>query len=210
MSRLALLPASVLLLAAMPFAALAQEGEGDYPADELIHSDLPLFTEYEEGRVWPQPFRDPSEPLTFGCVSRVSLGDWRLESASEDEPGGWFRFTNYGVFHCYTIISEAYERDELDVARWDYGFFVELGERRSRGARSSSGRSGSAHDQVAITCSSHVRPEGTALSAASTCSSAIARVAMSAMPGRSTLLPHAIAPSTPEASSLRSLGEWRG
>ncbi|MGD9714760.1 MAG: hypothetical protein AB7V46_22270 [Thermomicrobiales bacterium] len=95
---------------------------------EPIHSSLPLYS-FEWNDLWPRSFIDGDE---FGCTSRIGFGDWRFTPAqiNEQEEEGWYRFSNYGVFHCAAIMRDAGERAELVTAQWDYGFFVRLGTAR--------------------------------------------------------------------------------
>lgn len=92
---------------------------------ERIHSALPLYT-FEWEQMWPRSFSSADD---FGCTSRVAFGDWRFTPSPEYNSGAqyWERFTNYGVFHCAAIMRTADEQGELDKARWEYGFFVQLG-----------------------------------------------------------------------------------
>jgi len=97
---------------------------------EPIHSSLPLYT-FDWNDLWPRSFVDGDG---FGCMSRIEFGDWRFTPAqiNEQEEEGWYRFSNYGVFHCAAIIRDASERAELGVAQWDYGYLVRLGNARHR------------------------------------------------------------------------------
>ncbi len=95
---------------------------------ERIHSALPLYT-FEWEQMWPRSFSSEDE---FGCTSRVAFGDWRFTPNPENSSGAqhWERFTNYGVFHCAAIMTTSAEQGELGGARWEYGFFVQLGAAR--------------------------------------------------------------------------------
>ena len=97
---------------------------------ETIHSSLPLYTFAWED-LWPRSFSDGD---SFGCVSQVGFGDWRFAPAEGNGQGqeAWYRFANYGVFHCAAILRRADERAGLEAARWDYGHFVRLGSARHR------------------------------------------------------------------------------
>ena len=88
--------------------------------DNLIHSDVPLWSASDDN-VWPQNFTNEDE---FGCVNRSKFGDWRFTDSDGDHM--WYRFQNYGVFHCWVNVYEAYERDELETAEHKPSFFVEL------------------------------------------------------------------------------------
>ncbi len=124
-----------LLTASLSFAVLAAVGANAQDEDEyewestLIHSDVPLYT-YDWGEIWPQPMNDPD--VLAGCESRVGFGDWVLTPNPEDEFGdtSWYRFSNYGAFHCAINIKSAYERDELDEGDFSRGFFVLIGQSR--------------------------------------------------------------------------------
>lgn len=98
---------------------------GDPPAADLIHSDLPLY-ESSWADKWPQHFTDGATG-DFGCTSRVRFGDWQLRYHDEAQDDAWFRFTNYGVFHCWANIYEGDERAGLEAAAFKRGFFVLLG-----------------------------------------------------------------------------------
>lgn len=78
------------LLCAAP--ACAQE-------PDLVHSDRPLWSPGTDA-VWPQHFTDGD---TFGCAHRLRLGDWLYKPTEGDDQ--WYRFGNYGVFHCWMTIS---------------------------------------------------------------------------------------------------------
>lgn len=95
---------------------------------ERIHSALPLYT-FDWEQTWPRSFTSGDD---FGCTSRVPFGDWRFTPSPQNSVGEqhWARFTNYGVFHCAAIMRTADAQDELDSARWEYGFFVQLGTAR--------------------------------------------------------------------------------
>ena len=99
---------------------------------ETLHSSLPLYT-FEWEDLWPRSFVDGN---SFGCTSRVGFGDWRFTpaEANDQEQEAWYRFDNYGVFHCAAILRRAGERPELEAARADYGFFVRLGTARHQSA----------------------------------------------------------------------------
>ncbi|MAT36252.1 MAG: hypothetical protein CMK06_14110 [Ponticaulis sp.] len=91
-------------------------GDIDYV---MIHSDLPLFSSGDEG-MWPRPFADDD---SFGCVSSVSSGDWRLDFAGGEE-SEWIRLENYGAFHCWMNSWSADQRDELGRADALPTFFI--------------------------------------------------------------------------------------
>lgn len=114
------------------FAAPVLAAEDDRMTVERIHSELPLYT-LDWKQIWPQNFSSGED---FGCSSRVAFGDWRFTPDPSNESGEehWERFTNYGVFHCAAIMRTAEEQGTLGEARWDYGFFVQLGTARKGAA----------------------------------------------------------------------------
>jgi hypothetical protein len=94
-----------------------------------IHSDLPLWT-HRQGNLWPRGFVDDD---SFGCESRVRYGVWRLDEAGEEEEEAtWYRFANYGVFHCFMLVKHAHVREGLAGGDSDASFLVELGTTRGR------------------------------------------------------------------------------
>ena len=115
------------------FASPALAADDDEVVVERIHSQLPLYT-FDWEQIWPRSFSSGDD---FGCTSRVAFGDWRFTPDPKNEFGEehWERFANYGVFHCAAIMQTADEKDELDEARWEYGFFVRLGTARKGAAR---------------------------------------------------------------------------
>jgi hypothetical protein len=104
----------------------------DEVARDLVHSDLPIFG-HGGGNVWPQHFYDDD---SFGCTSRVAFGDWafRERDAITEEHVEWYRFSNYGVFHCWANIFRASDRAKLDGADFHPSFFVFLGKMSVNGA----------------------------------------------------------------------------
>lgn len=114
----------------MPFShpALAQEEL----LDEDIHAALPLYT-FDWQELWPRGYLSGDE---FGCTSRVAFGDWRFTPRPENDRNEthWFRFTNYGVFHCAAIMRMADKRIDLDTVSSTPAFFVRLGIARQGGA----------------------------------------------------------------------------
>jgi hypothetical protein len=95
---------------------------------EPIHSSLPLYNFAWED-LWPRGFANGD---TFGCTSRIGFGDWRFTPAKTNlqQEEAWYRFSNYGVFHCAAVLARANARAKLGAAHWDYGFFVRLGKAR--------------------------------------------------------------------------------
>jgi hypothetical protein len=90
---------------------------------DLIHSDLPLFGYDEDEKIWPRSFRDEE---SFGCTSSVAFGDWALSTRANEEVD-WYRIENYGVFHCWAVVSNAYEEELLDAVESKPAFFIFLG-----------------------------------------------------------------------------------
>lgn len=126
MKLLARIASVLLLLVTHP--AVAEDEE--WPETELIHSDLPIFADAGDAKMWPQHFSEgEGKDWVFGCMSRVAFGDWELTGdwPEDEQITGWFRFQNYGAFHCYANFYEAYEREELGEGKFNSGFFVEIG-----------------------------------------------------------------------------------
>lgn len=116
----------VMLVSALLLAPPARSQTADEMRDDLLHSDLPFFGRGGAENVWPQHFADED---SFGCTSRVAFGDWvfRKRGAEDAEGEQWYRFGNYGVFHCWANTSRAYERSKLGGAESHPSFFVLLG-----------------------------------------------------------------------------------
>lgn len=112
---------SLSAITAFVTAALALAGPSDLDAD-LIHSDLPLF-QHSEATLWPRHIGGG----VIGCESRVRFGDWRLDYAATPLGSVWYRFTNYGVFHCGMMVREGYRQSDLAGLDADPSFMVELG-----------------------------------------------------------------------------------
>lgn len=111
-------------LAGLAFAiGAAFVGPAAAEHDDLIHADLPLWTEQYE-QMWPRAFHDKD---SFGCAHTIRLGDWRLQSAGKDDPDEWLRLENYGVMHCYLVERRAYVRAGLTGGGWRYSVIVQLG-----------------------------------------------------------------------------------
>jgi hypothetical protein len=98
-------------------------------ADMIIHSDVPLFTDDYES-IWPKHFSN--DDGSFGCASRVAFGDWRVRRIDRPDEQSWYRFRNYGVFHCAAIVGSAEERSSLDSTSTRPSFFVYLGDTAGR------------------------------------------------------------------------------
>jgi hypothetical protein len=113
------------LVVALLFAPLVNGQSLGEMADDLLHSDLPLFGHGGDNE-WPQHFNDGD---SFGCTSRVAFGDWvfRKRNDAEEDYVLWYRFSNYGVFHCWANTFRANERSKLDGANFHPSFFVLLG-----------------------------------------------------------------------------------
>lgn len=138
--------AAVAATAGLAPPALSQTLPEGPPSRELIRSDLPLFRggAFEK---WPQPiFSEDS----VGCYSRVAFGDWEIRDQvfryPDDDPSAvsdledavdtqWLRVENYGVFHCFALVSRAAERSGLETAEAQPSFFVLLGEAGTGAAR---------------------------------------------------------------------------
>lgn len=119
---------AIALGAAMIAApAYAQSDNEDESHADLVHSDLPLFVGGTSER-WPQSFSN-AETGEFGCASRVAFGDWILRAAAEpgDDEAVWRRFSNYGAFHCFALVSEADDREGLEEGEAKPSFFINLG-----------------------------------------------------------------------------------
>lgn len=112
----------LLLIVLAVSCALRSDREPSEIYADLIHSDLPLFDASTEN-VWPHSF---FEEDSFGCTSRVAFGDWAL-SGQDGEVVDWYRFANYGVFHCWALVSYAYQREGLDGVEPKPSFFIRLG-----------------------------------------------------------------------------------
>jgi hypothetical protein len=110
---------SVLLLISAPVPTQTEMHS------DLIHSDLPLWTSGYKG-MWPKAFMEKD---SFGCAHNIKLGDWKFDEQAHDS--SWYRFTNYGVFHCFLIVRSAYERDDLGTGKFSYSFLIDLGRTRS-------------------------------------------------------------------------------
>jgi len=98
----------------------------DEPRQDLVHSDLPLFSSSTD-IVWPQSFQDSE---SFGCASRIEFGIWvlRREDPEFGVDASWYLFANYGSIHCYAMVTEASLRDEVEQAPMRLSWFVPLGD----------------------------------------------------------------------------------
>jgi hypothetical protein len=121
-----LLVAPALAHAMSPYASAQEANER---ADDLIHADLPLFLHDDEK--YPKYVSDgEGDNWSFGCATRVRWGDWKFSDPQDAEAEHWYRFTNYGVFHCYAMTTDAHERTELKEGLVEYSFFVPIGTTR--------------------------------------------------------------------------------
>lgn len=127
----AALPAAILV-GALLFAPSVSGQPLDDMADDLLHSDLPIFGRGGDNE-WPQHFYDED---SFGCTSRVAFGDWVFQrrGAEVEDDVLWYRFSNYGVFHCWANTFRAFERARLDDADFHPSFFVFLGNTSANGS----------------------------------------------------------------------------
>jgi hypothetical protein len=57
----------------------------------------------------------------------VEFGDWRYDDNRSGWDPTWFRLTNYGVFHCYTMVRGPDDQTQLEGRSADPSFFIELG-----------------------------------------------------------------------------------
>lgn len=117
--------AATILTVALLFAPSVYGQSLDEIANDVLHSDLPIFGRGGDNE-WPQHFHDDD---SFGCTSRVAFGDWifRERGAEVDDDVLWYRFSNYGVFHCWANTFRAVERASLDGADHHPSFFALLG-----------------------------------------------------------------------------------
>lgn len=65
---------------------------------------------------------------SFGCITNIELGDYRLIPAGDAEPAAWWRLENYGVFHCALLLSEADAQSNLRSGFRDYAWVIVLDE----------------------------------------------------------------------------------
>lgn len=131
MFDLALRAMCLVLLCLVIFASTSH-------AQDRVHADLPLFTG-KNGELSPRSFfeRDEEE-LSFGCVHRVTMGDWKY--VEQDDRGAeprvrWMRLHNYGAFHCAAYERWSDERSGLQQADAVPSWFVELGKTTVNGSK---------------------------------------------------------------------------
>lgn len=116
---------AIALLSACSTMGEGEEGSPSSP-EFLLHSDLPLWIDYEDQSLSPRHFSDED---SFGCVSEFPFGDWQLtylrgaESYVPDPV--WWQVLNYGVFHCGALFSSSATRGGGGETR--PGFAVNLG-----------------------------------------------------------------------------------
>jgi hypothetical protein len=118
----------ISLIPALLAAFVGAQAEPEDRHQDLIHSDVPLWT-HEQGNLWPRAIGDAD---SFGCQTRIRFGDWRYDEAGVADEPTWYRFSNYGVFHCFMWVRDARERRDLAGREPDGSFFVELGTARGR------------------------------------------------------------------------------
>ena len=93
-------------------------------AQDLIHSDLPLWSERHAEQIWPKAFVDG---LSFGCAYNIQLGDWKFTGAAPSFLGEWLRFDTIGVESCAFLVGEGERQDGLDGATSKPAFLIDLG-----------------------------------------------------------------------------------
>ena len=100
---------------------------GEPVPTDLLHSDLPLFGTEDDVHPFSMNTKD-----SFGCASRIESGDWlyKEEDVDVDYLGEerWYRIGNYGVFHCFAVVAEYYDRAELNPNDAKPSLFANLGE----------------------------------------------------------------------------------
>jgi hypothetical protein len=107
----------IVLAAVVASGCQASERSGD-----LIHSDLPLWTDYRA--LWPRPFRTKEG---FGCTHKIALGQWR-EQREERDAEEWIRLGNYGSSHCYLTDFRTYHPKGVSHTGLRYASLVDLGD----------------------------------------------------------------------------------
>jgi len=120
-----------VLVAALLLAACATPGEPDdedsSSFDFLLHSDLPLWLDYQDQTMSPRHFADDD---SLGCLSDLPFGDWKLTYQANDQgyqpDTTWWRVTNYGVIHCGAFFQTGDSRGANDEGIRP-GFAIDLG-----------------------------------------------------------------------------------
>jgi hypothetical protein len=115
-SKVKLLP--LIFVAALGISAC----EAAERSDDVIHSDLPLWTEYRD--LWPRPFVMKD---SFGCTHKIALGQWR-EQREERGAEEWIRLGNYGSSHCYLTDVRTYHPQGVSHTGLRYASLVDLGD----------------------------------------------------------------------------------
>ena len=111
--------------------ASAQDDEPPEIYSKLVHSDLPLFGLDWPDR-WPVNFSDgEGDDWSFGCLSRVRFGDWKYREVGDEGQVNWYRFTHYGVLHCFANLHVADDRIDLNRGEFSQGLFFKLATTRS-------------------------------------------------------------------------------
>lgn len=113
---------AVILIATLLVSPVATGQSDEVLANDLLHSDLPLFGRGGENE-WPRRFRTEDD---MGCASRLALGDW---SFRQQGISGvlWYRFSLHEGFGCWANTSRSSSRDKLRAADTQQSFFIRLG-----------------------------------------------------------------------------------
>ena len=101
----------------------------------LIRSDLPLWSESDEG-VWPVSVMTEG---SFGMASIFSQGDWKVEetdctSRDADDCATWMSLQITSVFHPRFSFREALTREALKHTESEISVLVDL-DQKSKGAK---------------------------------------------------------------------------
>ncbi len=120
------LPFLVLLCLISPDLFAAELENEDWPPvyEDLIHADLPLWGDETQD---VSPFHYYEDDGSFGCAHRIGLGDWQLKNTLDNEPS-WYRFTNYGAFHCFVLAFKDMARERLEHSFLGYSIFIRIGQ----------------------------------------------------------------------------------
>src|SRR5688500_9981584 len=114
------MPYFLTLALALSFA-VAQRMETSERHDDIIHSDLPLWTDADE-TVWPRALHGTGE---IGCASRLRYGEWRYDEQDSSNPT-WYHMTNYGVLHCFMLVRNSESREALSGREPGPSFLIRL------------------------------------------------------------------------------------